>query len=302
MVSLKVKFGSGIIALLLISGAITELSPKQNLINEITLSCLDWSKGKSKKDLVIYVTDKWGSPIQDVNVTIQKNTWLSFKLTNLTGYCEWKKLQKGTYNISLSKYQYQNISEPFYHKKNQLRNYTLFPYDTLPPEFSNVTLNATSPINWTSDLKLKLSCTWMDQDSNISKVIFNIDYKIYLVTDNISNEFYIVLSNFSLGIHFYYWFANDTFDNFNQTPIYSFIIENRTEAQDPTLKQLLPFLLTGQDNELYNLLGILGVIGIFYVPITSAFAIDYLQTKRKILKLKKEVDEIKKMYKKGKYK
>ncbi len=284
----KVKFGGGFIIALLLLGGYSFFNSNPAPTNELMVA--SWGWGHHKNDLIIYVTDKEGVPIENANVTLQQNLWVDTKFTSSSGHSQWKRLKKGHYNLSISKFQYTNISETINHQSNELLEYKLYPFDSLAPEYSHVTINISSPLNWTLDLKINFSARWIDQDSNISKVILHLDYVEYVVIDDISSDYYIVLGNFSIGTHYYFWWCNDSFNNINQTPIYSFEIVNQTIVKEPTLEQLLllPFLLKEKDDLLYFVIGIGSIMGLVYGSITIGLLIQYAILRNKFLKLKKE--------------
>lgn len=115
---------------------------------------------------------------------------------------------------------------------------------SVPPQYSNIKTNFTSPLEYQQNLALQFNSTWTNgTQSNTSftygpnyypvdTILFSTNYtgqwRNYSVATNSSSEYYHSIQNPSIGTFGYIWYANDTKNNWNSTDLQNFTIQDTT--------------------------------------------------------------------------
>jgi len=96
--------------------------------------------------------------------------------------------------------------------------------ESVPPTYSNISVNPSSPIMYYSDVNFNI--TWIDNVKVDTAILSfnNINYTM----SNLSNVYYKTLIGLSAGIFNYSFLANDSSNNFNQTISYSYTIDKNS--------------------------------------------------------------------------
>ncbi|MHA1427912.1 MAG: SBBP repeat-containing protein [Candidatus Helarchaeota archaeon] len=105
----------------------------------------------------------------------------------------------------------------------QHRNSTTLYYDSQPPSYSNEKVSLTSPQNYTTAQYYQYNLTIIDNIA-LDTVFFEWDGTNHTVITCNGNDFYYDLYDLGAGTYPYRWYFNDTVNNWNSTPLRSYII------------------------------------------------------------------------------
>ena len=104
----------------------------------------------------------------------------------------------------------------------------------VPPIYSNLKANITSPANYSPTQTYQFNATWTDNDA-ISRVLLEWNNTNLTVSTKAGDEYYYNLSDLTAGTYSYRWLANDTSNNWNSTAIQSYVINKSSSEVNLTL-------------------------------------------------------------------
>jgi len=106
---------------------------------------------------------------------------------------------------------------------------TTFFVDTMPPAVTALTEYPADPATFSSSTIYSFNATVSDADSPLDNIILTFNGINYSAS-NISDNFYVSLTNLSAGTYNYVWFANDTAGNVNNSATGSYTV-NKAASQ-----------------------------------------------------------------------
>ena len=105
--------------------------------------------------------------------------------------------------------------------------------DLIPPTYSNITINPNSPATYASGQNYEFNITWTE-NVDVDTAIINFNGTNYTMSPYSSaggtHHFNFTISNLAVGNYSYYFWANDTTGNANQTGILNYTI-NKAPGQ-----------------------------------------------------------------------
>jgi hypothetical protein len=149
-------------------------------------------------------------------------------------------------DVNFSSEQYKNPPNNAY---NDTDNAVIRIIEKNPPQWSNNKTSPLSGVNYSSGASYQFNITWTDETS-VDKVIFewggttNYTSSTTPAVYNLSNEYYINLTDLVAGTYTYKWYANDTFKNWN--------FSSHTYKVNPAPSQTWLYLNWTQGDRSYN--------------------------------------------------
>jgi hypothetical protein len=113
-------------------------------------------------------------------------------------------------------------------------NNVTFTVDTIAPAYSNNKTSPSSPANYASGQNYQFNITWIDSGAGVQRAILSFNGTNYTMS-NLSSEYYYTLSNLAAGTYAYYFWANDSAGNANQTPVLNYLINTASQSITPLL-------------------------------------------------------------------
>jgi|GEM_PF-1072920 len=148
--------------------------------------------------------------LNQTNSTTQNSTLTAFTINGISyGQHSW--------HVNCTDGELSNISETWNFSIN----------DTLPPYYSNIIVTPSSPSVFASR-NYEFNITWQD-NVQVDNVLFEFDGINYTPTQS-GSIYSFVVSNISVGIYNYVWYANDTSNNKNQTEQFVYTITKASAA------------------------------------------------------------------------
>ncbi|MBI1969966.1 hypothetical protein HYS48_04695, partial [Candidatus Woesearchaeota archaeon] len=159
------------------------------------------------------VTDNIAIDKVFANVTFPNASTILFRLFNASAHNFTGLLndtsQLGKYNLTI-------VANDTSGNINDTEKSNLSVLDNFPPIITNLTESPNDPTNFSIGKTYQFNATVIDADNNVDKVRVWFNGTFYNAS-NISSAYSINLSGLSAGFYQYYWIANDTIGNQNQT-------------------------------------------------------------------------------------
>ncbi|MDD9953414.1 MAG: hypothetical protein OXR66_03695 [Candidatus Woesearchaeota archaeon] len=103
--------------------------------------------------------------------------------------------------------------------------------DTSPPTYTSNTTDPASPATYSSGALYEFNATWIDNVA-VDTVLLEHNFTGALINEtvalSVSNIYNYTISDLAGGTYRYRWYANDTSNNINQTPLHTYIINKAT--------------------------------------------------------------------------
>jgi len=101
--------------------------------------------------------------------------------------------------------------------------------DTTPPAYSTLTETPTDPATYSSGASYQFNVTWTDNIA-VDKVIIEFDGVNYTDATQAGSIYTRTFTGLAVGTYNYKWYANDTFNNQNQTGVQTYTINQAADS------------------------------------------------------------------------
>jgi len=105
-----------------------------------------------------------------------------------------------------------------------------YTYDSVPPQYSGLKENVSNQSKYAPVRTYQFNVTWSDAVSWVDTVLINWDGVNYTSSYNTSTKWVFEIDSLAAGEHSYYWFANDSLGNANQTGTFTYDVVKADNA------------------------------------------------------------------------
>lgn len=164
-------------------------------------------------------------------------TGINYTYSDNLGDCSWSaySLNSGS-NVSLSCQNYSGSGIGSSQGTNGLtvwardeagntnQSSVYYLYDSVPPQWSGIQENVTNQSAYDPERTYQFNVTWTDATTGVDTVVMNFNGQEYAPSYNTSTVFTFEMHSLGTGSYGYYWTANDTMGNSNQTNAFTYTV------------------------------------------------------------------------------